>query len=133
MQDIRFSGTNGDCPYFKYDDYKFFISDGKVGNEWKYSFYMKDTKSDHLTFEDVKKAKEYVLSINRVRFVCTYGDLSMYETMHKEYVISGKKVTIKNKPEIIAIEFDKYVDCLKFAKKYVTEFIKKRERQISIF
>jgi hypothetical protein len=56
----------------------------------------------------------------------------MYETLHKEYVITGNKIVVRNKPEFVALEFDSYIDCLKFAKKYVAEFIRKHEKQFRI-
>lgn len=135
MQDIKFSGKNGDCPYFIYDDYKFFIQNSKVGNEWKYSLYMKDLKSDTLTFTTDKEALNYIKSIDKIKFVYSseFQNLQLYETIHKDYILNKNKINIKNKPEFIALDFDSYVDCLKFAKKYVAEFIKKHERQISIF
>ena len=132
MQDIKFSGKNGDCPYFIYEDYKFFIQDSKVGSDWKYSLYMKDLKSDTLTFATDKEALNYIKSIDRIKYVCSSSNLSLYETIHKDYIINSNKINIKNKPEFIALEFDSYVECLKFAKKYVAEFIRKHERQISI-
>jgi hypothetical protein len=135
MQDIKFSGKNGDCPYFIYDDYKFFIQDSKVGNEWKYSFYMKDLKSDTLTFATDKEALNYIKSIDKIKFVYSseFQNLQLYETIHKDYILNKNKINIKNKPEFIALDFDSYVECLKFGKKYVSEFIKKHDRQMTIF
>lgn len=135
MQDIKFSGKNGDCPYFIYDDYKFFIQDSKVGSEWKYSLYMKDLKSDTLTFATDKEALNYIKSIDKIKFVCSseFQNLQLYETIHKDYILNKNKINIKNKPEFIALDFDSYVECLKFGKKYVSEFIKKHDRQMTIF
>jgi hypothetical protein len=135
MQDIKFSGKNGECPYFIYDDYKFFIQDSKVGNEWKYSLYMKDLRSDTLTFATDKEALNYIKSIDKIKFVCSseFQNLQLYETIHKDYILNKNKINIKNKPEFIALDFDSYVECLKFGKKYVSEFIKKHDRQMTIF
>lgn len=135
MQDIKFSGKNGDCPYFIYDDYKFFIQDSKVGNKWKYSLYMKDLKSDTLTFATDKEALNYIKSIDKIKFVYSseFQNLQLYETIHKDYILNKNKINIKNKPEFIALDFDSYVECLKFGKKYVSEFIKKHDRQMTIF
>lgn len=134
MKEIKFSSKNGDCPNFTYDDYRFFIREAKVGSSWKYSLYMKDMRSDTLTFATDKEALNYIQSINRIKFVCKseFENLSLYETMHKDYIINSNKINIKNKPEFVVLEFDSYIDCLKFAKKYVANFITRHERQIKI-
>ena len=133
MKDIKFNSENGSCPYFVHEDYRFFIQDNKVGNKWRYSLYVKDMKSDNLVFADKKEATKYVMSIKGIKFVCQSQDLSLYETINKDYIINKNKVNIKNKPEFVALDFDSFLECLNFAKKYVEEFIRKNDRQMMMF
>lgn len=133
MQDIKFSGKNGDCPYFIYENNRFFIKDEKVGEKWKYSLYVKNIEEHIINFKTHKEVIEYIKNIDKIKLITKYGDKSLYETKGKNYIVNKNEILIKDMAEFIALDFDSYMECLKFAKKYVAEFIRKHERQISMF
>lgn len=84
-------------------------------------------------YEDEKAVRDYVNSIKGIKHVYSSMDASLYTNILSYYVIKGNKVTIRPTERQLSGSFERYIDCLEFAKKYVIDFIRLQEpEQIKI-
>lgn len=127
--EINFRSENGLCPYFIYKDTKFFIRDTKEGNNYTYSLCLKNTKDITKHFESPKEAYAYVNSKNNIRKICEHDGKTLFSNYINEYIVDGDIINIHCAARAVSGDFDKYIDCLKFAKEYVENFIKAAEPQ----
>jgi hypothetical protein len=133
--EITFKAHDGLCPYFIYGDIKFFIQDRKdTGGNWTYSLYSKSLKKEEVkTFMSHKEALIYVNSIKGVRKVGEHGGKMLFSNILSDYIINDKTVSVRRSARPLSGDFNKYSECLKFAKKYVADYIKMLEpRQLEL-
>ncbi len=133
--EITFRAENGVCPRFCYDMTVFFIQDRKnsIGN-WLYSLWSKEDAEEIIKFETHEEAKSYVRWLKGVK--CTYNTDGkwFYTSVYFYYIVVGNVVKKRETPTPLSGDFDSYLECLNFAKKYVADYIKKQElEQISMF
>jgi hypothetical protein len=128
--DITFKAENGMCPYFIYNDTKFYIQDQRQGNEWKYCLCSFKLEDQVYNFEDIKKAKEFLESKEAV-FKYSYSPGDFYTSRRYNFVIKQNESKIKIiqrfNSEYESGWFDNYLDCLNWSKEYVAKTIKLSE------
>lgn len=124
---VTFKHENGFCPSFIYQDTDFFIKDSK-GTQGKnvYTLYSKKLNSvTYMDFDTEKAAKNYVQE-KRARFISESGKRLLYASVFHDYIIDGKKIIIRLSSVPVSGEFDRYADCLKFSKEYITQLMTKK-------
>ena len=127
---ITFKSHDGLCPYYIYREYKFFIRDkADYHGHYKYALYMQRMTEETKVFNNNRNAIRYVEAINGIKHIYTQSGTGkrLYGSKTKEYVIIDNTVTIRPAEEMISWYYDRYADCVKFAKKYIDDFIKTRE------
>lgn len=130
---IKFKRENGCCPYFIYNNYKYFIQDYNVSekrNIFVYNYSLKAEKIEEpktIKFKDFNSAKRHVLEkLKNERYEvwnCSCQDEIGYNTGEFLYAIISNVLTIRRMPDMIADGFDNYIDCLKYSKKFLSEKI----------
>ncbi|MCK9470715.1 MAG: hypothetical protein M0Q88_03050 [Bacilli bacterium] len=127
--DVVFKRENGSCPYFTYKNIRFFIKDYPHGNDYVYYLAERDLTEEIITFNTHKEALGYV--INSMDKWPEYKDETeekyMYTDNKKDYIINKNMLTIRNRAIRITADYDKYLECLEYAKKYVSHYIERHE------
>ena len=126
--EINFRAENGLSPYYIYKENKFFIQDAKGYNgNYTYSLYFKSLKVDIKEFTSDKEAFNHIHSKINIRKICHHNSKTLYSNTLSEYILDGHKVTTRSTSRPLSDSFEKYADCLEFAKKQVAIFIKIQE------
>jgi len=123
---VNFKAHDGFCPYFEYENIKYFIQERKVDNDWKYTLCSRNTRKEIKSFADKKEAFEWLISI-KAMYIDSFGELQLWRKINKIYILEKNIVAVKDDFNEISEYFDNYAECLKFSKQYVTQKIKESE------
>ena len=119
--DVVFSSKNGFCPEFIYKKTKFYIKDRKQGGNYVYFLCSWNLEFKTITFDTHKLVLEHVRSIKNVK--CKYNndhEEILYSDIAKDYIIKKNVLTIRESYKVLTGEFDSYLSCLEYSKKYVS-------------
>jgi hypothetical protein len=132
---ITFRAENGMCPRFCYDTTVFYIQDRRASTgDYLYSLWSKEDKEEIIKFETHDEACEYAKKIKGAK--CEYWSCNtrLYTSVNYNYIVVGNVVKKRETPTPLSGEFDSYLECLNFSKKYVADHIKRQEpEQVSLF
>ena len=129
--EINFKTHNGLCPYFTYDNTKFFIQDERQGNDWKYSLCSRNLEKQVYNFKTIEDAKEFLDNMN-ARLKEIYQSHEYWvDSIHIYKLTNQNNKNIKITVIYDFVQksgwFDNYLDCLKWSKEYVAKLIKSEE------
>lgn len=135
MQKVTFHSENGFAPSYIYKDTLFYIAD-KSNGRGGYTYMLCSIPINPVAIEEFASGEEVhrFLDSKKARLVYRSDNKYLFSGPGYEYILEGNKVTIKQKPKQLSDEYDKYLDCLNYAKKYVANYIESLEhRQYGLF
>lgn len=118
---IAFRSDNGYCPYFIHRNMKYFIQDERgYDGQYKYALYQKTLEPDEIiNFKTNEEAIEYMKTLNKARCIYSEKDKRLFTSILYDYILIGTQLKIRKSSKPLSGNFDKYLDCLEFAKKYI--------------
>ena len=130
MKEVTFKGENGFCPSYRYKDVDFYIKDKRdYKGDWVYSLWVQNKKKQEIQFVTHEEAIKHVRDIKGTKCVYNSGEKRLYISTNHHYIISGNTITKRETPTPISGDFDSYLECLSFSKKYVENYIAQHEPQ----
>ena len=133
--EIAFRTEKGMCPRFCYGTTVFYIQDSKdYKGDWVYSLCFKENGEEVLKFETHDEAVDHVRKLKSVKNTYGTGNTLLFTSVNYNYIVVGNVVKKRKTPTPLSGDFDSYLECLNFSKKYVADYIKEQEQeQISMF
>lgn len=125
MIDVKFTREDGCCPYFLYENVKFYIQDTRdYKDEFVYQLYSKNLNSEYVSFCSTEEVDAYLKTVKGLKFVIRTDRAALYQTASYYYRVMGKILCKYETPTPLGGSYESYIDCLEFSKKYVLDYIK---------
>lgn len=127
---ITFKSQGGQCPYFIQNTKKYYIQDVKEFNEYVYQLYVKDIRKKELVFNCFDDFEKYLIQ-NDAGLMYRCNSFKAYENKEFYFVVEEKNeiynVRRQHREKTIGRTYTKYIDCLNFAKDFISTRIKETE------
>ena len=128
--EITFKAENGHCPYFIYENTRFYIQDEKQSDQWEYSLCSMKLEKHVYNFKTIEEATEFLDNI-KAHLEARFSASELWKTKTHIYSLQKDKNNIKITERLDYKQesgwFDSYLDCLKWSKEYVAKIIKASE------
>lgn len=134
MDKIVFTSKNGECPFFIAKGIIFFIKDNISSGKISYILMYKRLEQEVKEFNNYMKAYNFIIKDIGKNHYETYLSTKVdgWETYEKIYSLNREtnKVIIKNQADYIGSSFDRYTECLTFAKEHLKNLL---DTQLDLF